>query len=49
MNNEQVKTHLKKVLDKYMRPSTQDKESLLLQDSFINENKEVYRLVGIIR
>lgn len=48
MDSNIVKTHISKVIDTYMHPE-KDKEHLLLQDVFIDDNKEVYRLIGIIR
>lgn len=48
MNSNIVKKHISKVLNEYMG-SEKDKDYLLLQDVFIDDNKEVYRLIGIIR
>lgn len=50
MDIEIIKTHLKDTVNQYMQTDVQtDKERLLLQDVFLDKNKEVYRLMGIIR
>jgi hypothetical protein len=49
MDVNKAKTHLKNTIDLYMDAEEQDKSRLLLQDVFIDDNKEVYRLIGIIR
>lgn len=49
MNAETIKEHLRETLKSYMREQQDLQKPVLLQDVFLDENKEVYRLLGIIR